>query len=44
MVLVTQNLEHPRHVADRVVALLEGEVVFDGPVAAYLTLGGGGEL
>ena len=37
VVLVTQNLEDLEHVADRVVALLEGRVVFDGPVAAYLT-------
>jgi ABC-2 type transport system ATP-binding protein len=37
VVLVTQNLEDLEHVADRVVALLEGRVVFDGPVASYLT-------
>jgi ABC-type multidrug transport system ATPase subunit len=37
VVLVTQNLEDLEHVADRVVALLDGRVVFDGPVAAYLT-------
>jgi ABC-type multidrug transport system ATPase subunit len=37
VVLVTQNLEDLEHVADRVVALLDGKVIFDGPVAAYLT-------
>ena len=37
VVLVTQNLEDLEHVADRVGALLEGRVIFDGPVAAYLT-------
>jgi ABC-2 type transport system ATP-binding protein len=36
VVLVTQNLEDLEHVADRVVALLDGRIVFDGPVAAYL--------
>ncbi len=36
VVLVTQNLEDLEHVADRVAALLEGRVVFDGAVAAYL--------
>ena len=41
---VTQNVEDLEHVADRVVALLEGEVVFDGPVAAYLTSEAAGSL
>ncbi|HZO61417.1 MAG TPA: ABC transporter ATP-binding protein [Gaiellaceae bacterium] len=36
VVLVTQNLEDLEHVADRVAALLDGRVIFDGPVAAYL--------
>ena len=35
VVLVTQNLEDLEHVADRVAALQDGRVVFDGPVAAY---------
>jgi ABC-2 type transport system ATP-binding protein len=37
VVLVTQNVEDLEHVADRVAALLAGQVIFDGPVAAYLT-------
>ena len=44
VVLVTQNLEDLEHVADRVAALLEGRVVFDGPVAAYLTSEAAGSL
>ncbi|HEY7603107.1 MAG TPA: ABC transporter ATP-binding protein [Gaiellaceae bacterium] len=44
VVLVTQNLEDLEHVADRVAALLEGRVVFDGPVAAYLTSDAAGTL
>jgi ABC-2 type transport system ATP-binding protein len=36
VVLVTQNVEDLEHVADRVAVLLEGRVVFDGPVAEYL--------
>jgi ABC-type multidrug transport system ATPase subunit len=35
VVLVTQNLEDLEHVADRVVALLDGRIVFDGSVATY---------
>jgi ABC-2 type transport system ATP-binding protein len=44
VVLVTQNLEDLEHVADRVAALLDGHVVFDGPVAAYLTSEAAGSL
>jgi ABC-type multidrug transport system ATPase subunit len=44
VVLVTQNLEDLEHVADRVTALLDGSVVFDGPVAAYLTSEAAGSL
>jgi ABC-type multidrug transport system ATPase subunit len=44
VVLVTQNLEDLEHVADRVVALLGGSVVFDGAVAAYLTSDAAGTL
>jgi ABC-type multidrug transport system ATPase subunit len=44
VVLVTQNLEDLEHVADRVAALLDGRVVFDGPVAAYLTSDAAGTL
>ena len=44
VVLVTQNLEDLEHVADRVAALLDGRVVFDGPVAAYLTSEAAGSL
>jgi len=44
VVLVTQNLEDLEHVADRVTALLDGRVVFDGPVAAYLTSEAAGSL
>jgi ABC-2 type transport system ATP-binding protein len=36
VVLVTQNVEDLEHVADRVAVLLEGRIVFDGPVADYL--------
>ena len=35
VVLVTQNHEDLERVADRVVALAEGRVVYDGPVAGY---------
>jgi ABC-type multidrug transport system ATPase subunit len=35
VVLVTQNHEDLAHAADRVVALAEGRVVYDGPVAGY---------
>ena len=35
VVLVTQNHEDLERVADRVVALAEGRVAFDGPVAEY---------
>jgi ABC-type multidrug transport system ATPase subunit len=44
VVRVTQNLEDLEHVADRVTALLDGRVVFDGPVAAYLTSEAAGSL
>ncbi len=44
VVLVTQNIEDLEHVADRVAALLAGRVVFDGPVAAYLTSEAAGSL
>jgi ABC-2 type transport system ATP-binding protein len=44
VVLVTQNLEDLEHVADRVVALLEGSVVFDGAVAEYRTSEAAGAL
>jgi len=36
VVLVTQNVEDLEHVADRVAALIDGEVVFTGTVAEYL--------
>jgi ABC-2 type transport system ATP-binding protein len=44
VVLVTQNLEDLEHVADRVAALLEGRVVFDGAVAGYLSSEAAGAL
>jgi ABC-type multidrug transport system ATPase subunit len=44
VVLVTQNLEDLEHVADRVVALLEGRVVLDGAVADYLSSEAAGAL
>jgi len=44
VVLVTQNLEDLEHVADRVAALLEGNVVFDGAVAEYRTSEAAGAL
>jgi ABC-2 type transport system ATP-binding protein len=37
VVLVTQNVDDLEHVADRVVLLLDGRLVFDGPVAEYLS-------
>ncbi len=36
VVLVTQNAEDVEHLADRVIALLEGRVAFRGPVGEYL--------
>jgi ABC-2 type transport system ATP-binding protein len=36
VVLVTQTVDDLAHVADRVIALLNGSVAFDGPVAGYL--------
>jgi ABC-type multidrug transport system ATPase subunit len=36
VVLVTQNVEDLERAADRVALLIEGRVVFDGPVAEYL--------
>ena len=44
VVLVTQNVEDLEHVADRVAALLDGRVVFDGGVADYLTSEAAGAL
>ena len=44
VVLVTQNLDDLEHVADRVVALLDGRVVFDGTVEAYRTSEAAGAL
>ena len=44
VVLVTQNLEDLEHVADRVVALLDGRIVFDGTVGAYRTSEAAGAL
>ena len=44
VVLVTQNLEDLERVADRVAALLEGRIVFDGPVAAYFRSEAAGAL
>jgi ABC-2 type transport system ATP-binding protein len=44
VVLVTQNLDDLEHVADRVAALLDGRVVFDGAVADYLSSEAAGAL
>ncbi len=44
VVLVTQNVEDLEHVADRVVALLDGAIVFDGPVAGYFASEAAGSL
>ena len=44
VVLVTQNAEDLERVADRVAVLLEGRVVFDGPVAEYLRSDAAGAL
>ena len=44
VVLVTRNLEDLERVADRVAALLEGRIVFDGPVAEYLRSEAAGAL
>lgn len=44
VVLVTQNVEDLEHVADRVVLLLEGRVVFDGPVGEYVRSDAAGAL
>jgi ABC-2 type transport system ATP-binding protein len=44
VVLVTQNLEDLERVADRVVALLDGRIVFDGRVAEYLRSEAAGAL
>jgi len=35
VVLVTQNVEDLERIADRVAVLLEGELIFDGPLAEY---------
>ena len=37
VVLVTQNVEDLERIADRVAVLLEGELIFDGPLAEYRT-------
>ena len=44
VILVTQNVEDLEHVADRVVVLLDGRAVFDGPVAEYLRSEAAGAL
>jgi len=44
VVLVTQNVEDLEHVADRVAVLLDGRLVFDGPVADYLRSEAAGAL
>jgi ABC-type multidrug transport system ATPase subunit len=44
VVLVTQNVEDLERVADRVAVLLEGRIVFDGPVADYLRSAAAGAL
>jgi ABC-2 type transport system ATP-binding protein len=44
VVLVTQNVEDLAHVADRVAVLLEGRLVFDGPVDEYLRSEAAGAL
>jgi ABC-2 type transport system ATP-binding protein len=44
VVLVTQNVQDLEHVADRVAVLLEGRIVFDGPVAEYLRSEAAGAL
>jgi ABC-2 type transport system ATP-binding protein len=44
VVLVTQNVEDLERVADRVAALLEGRVVFDGQVDEYLRSEAAGAL
>jgi ABC-2 type transport system ATP-binding protein len=44
VVLVTQNVEDLEHVADRVAVLLDGRIIFDGPVAEYLRSEAAGAL
>jgi ABC-type multidrug transport system ATPase subunit len=44
VVLVTQNVEDLEHSADRVALLLDGSVVFDGPVEEYLRSEASGAL
>jgi len=44
VVLVTQNVEDLEHVADRVAVLLDGRMVFDGPVDDYLRSEAAGAL
>ena len=44
VVLVTQNVEDLERVADRVALLLDGKIVFDGTVAAYLASEASGVL
>jgi ABC-2 type transport system ATP-binding protein len=44
VVLVTQNVEDLEHVADRVIVLIEGRVVFEGTVAEYLQSEAAGAL
>ncbi len=44
VVLVTQNVEDVERVADRVAVLLDGRIVFAGPVGEYLRSEAGGAL
>ena len=44
VVLVTQNVEDLEHVADRVAVLLDGRIVFVGPIAEYLRSEAAGAL
>ena len=44
VILVTQNVEDLERVADRVIVLLDGRAVFDGPVAEYLRSEAAGAL
>jgi ABC-2 type transport system ATP-binding protein len=44
VVLATQNVEDLERVADRVAVLIEGRVVFEGPVADYLRSEAAGAL
>jgi ABC-type multidrug transport system ATPase subunit len=44
VVIVTQNVDDLEHVADRVVVLIEGRVVFRGTVSEYLSSEAAGAL